>query len=311
MNDKESDYLGKVAAVLEVKGEERKARHLLDILEKVRYISRITTKTSDGRTRVTFVTSAHKPYEAPKETKVSKYPQRDGHLLILTESPTGIRVEIKEDLSVPNSRRNLEQTVTLIEALTGSKADYIREEGNMEAVINVKTPAELTNKGAETQLYRNLCASLIERLKEVEIERRADPAGLKNNVEFYTHLGLPKVERTQKLTKLAYFLRELYGLIEINSGVTREEIISDNKSRRIGRARHVMMYIVRTKFSWLSSNEIGTIFGPPDHPKHHVTILVTTKKFNPKKGINPERYREKDAETLYKDALMKYKNSDS
>jgi hypothetical protein len=187
----------------------------------------------------------------------------------------------------------------------------------MRAVISVRNPVKIPEGIFERQIYRNLCLSLIYKIAEVERGRRANVDGLADDIEYYLNFPFPRVSELQRHSELAYFTRELYGVVRINTrsekrpeGVTKKDINSVIKERDISKAGHIMMYIIYNRFN-LSLGMTGIILGTPEKPKDHATVLAL-KKFDPEKGrIAPEDYsrEEYDASDLYKDALAKYKRT--
>ena len=84
------------------------------------------------------------------------------------------------------------------------------------------------------------------------------------------------------LAEIAYFMRELCGVIEIETShnkknkVTKEDISSNKKERYICEERHIVAFVLRNRFSKenydgnsLSTPEIAKIIGSPEKPKNH------------------------------------------
>lgn len=278
------------------------------------------------------------PIEKEKKT-IKKYETDEGLKLILTETSDGeTTVKLEEDLEISDSENKLENLVKILRII--AKVDdvdkkYIpgpkSEENKLVAEITIKGLREFTKleeeRLKEIKLYRNLQKMLVQRKREMERKNQAFPQSTLDDIAYWTHLTVNNIlpyknilsikesnATKEKLLEIADSLRELYGLIQIKTKVTREQILSDKKLREIAKARHIMMYITKNKFPFLSSSNLGTIFGEIGKSKDHATILLATategdeKRFENSVGLRPGTYvKINDAERLYEDAEKKYK----
>ena len=282
---------------------------------------------------------------ASKEREARKnfeYETPDGMLLTLTQNKDGqLEARLEEGRITPDSRNQISYLQKIIEIFADvneKRTSFVPapENGGAEkkvvtlAITGVKPLTPIEQEAlAEKLLYYNMRRMLEQRTKEIEQEKRPFTQTTLDCIEFWTKLTIgdlcyrkrgyrasrgiytpqEKQAAEKKLLEVADFLRELYELIEIDTGVTKEDICSNKKPRKTARARHIMMYVTRKKFQFLSSTDVGLIFSEQGAtPKNHATVLITEKNdFDESIGLKPESYiKEKDTKRLYKDAREKY-----
>jgi len=259
-----------------------------------------------------------------QKTAQTSFETEDAMLLKLSEEKDGtITSKLEEDLELaPSGTSNLEKLVRIFGIMTSVediKTEYVfdkrGEEKRLTATLKLRGIKKFKSLEKallqEKLLYRKLQASLFQKMKKVERERRADPQSLQDEIVYFTNL-LDTYEEMKKLTKLTYFLKELYGVIQLK-GVTRQQILSSKKSRSIAKNRHTIMYILKNKFPWLSSTMIAKIMSEPGKKsKNHATVLSAFKLFKyaeNRVGIRPSQYEKvEDARELYEDAIKKYRS---
>jgi hypothetical protein len=264
----------------------------------------------------------------------------DGMKLIITDYGEGyFEAHLEADLEL-TARGTLENLISRIGLLTEIK-DIKRKtfpgkygQGEKKIEIDFIIDGLAKFKGLEEEriiqimLYKQLRESLKEKIVAIEKEKRYDTSNLRGEINFYTHLGFQELyKRILRLTDLSYFLKEIYGLIEVGTQVskkilsklynvdeektkaTRIQILSNKKTRPLAANRHALMYILRNRFKELSSTDIATILGRPESPKNHATVLLAQKEFERRPGISPRSYpkEEYSAEDLYNDAIKKHR----
>lgn len=247
----------------------------------------------------------------------------DGLKLILTETDDGeIQAILEEDLEIGLGQKGIDNLLRILRVFADVKiieAKLIDEadgEGKRKRVIELRISEarEITRLDKEElrriKLYINLFQTLRRRMAQVEEEKCFLPKDSLDDIEFYTHLGvgeeIEKIYKEQeRLLELAYFLRELYGIIQAKTGITRAQIISDKKLPKISKARRIVMFILRHKFDFLSLSAIAAITGEIGEPKDHATVILALKKFN-KKGLDLESYKTGTPPELYEDAARRF-----
>lgn len=229
----------------------------------------------------------------------------DGMRVILRETKDGIQVSLREDLDLYPSDSRIMNLVEIIRIIT--EVDSVeREHTEKELMVRLKINEVEKLEGLEAilakqiKLYKNLQKALEKTIDDFQ----KMPKTLADDIEFFTHLGIEK-KRIKRFSELAYFLRELYALIEIKTGISREQIISKTHRMKITRERAIVMYLLRKRFDFLTSPGIGKILGELGKPRNHATVLLALKKF--KKESDEEFYKkEDDISKLYKRARKGY-----
>ncbi len=243
-------------------------------------------------------------YYNPKTLKpdTQKYEVPKGMILkILNKGEGGVEMRLSEDLSGGKTSviRELINVLGIWTDFRELSDDYLRDcNGGIGSkkvlrINKIKPVTDLEEKLlAEIKLYQNMQKSLFKTMKKVERKIKLNPKELLDDIQFYTNLWDVDIEKLEKRTKLAYFLREIHGIMKAENNVTIEIVKSNLKSMEIAANRRALMFLCRNKFPWLSSSNIARVFskyGEP--PKNHVTVLVACKKFNTEvSGIEIENY---------------------
>src|SRR4030043_1469093 len=207
----------------------------------------------------------------------------DGNLLVLTETPNGVDVEITENLK-PDSRTNLKNLVTLVKHLTGNSSD-VREEysetNGLKVTMHVPNIDEKICKQSIEQIHRNISVGLIKKMEDIEKQRRADVNRLVYDIKHYKNmpLDLGYLDKLKEEEIRSNFTRELLDIISTKirtkkfpKGVPIYEILGNKWSGGISVAREIGMYVIRKALK-LSTPEIGKIFGYVGQPKNHTTVV--------------------------------------
>jgi len=271
--------------------------------------------------------------EPETETKKQEYQTDDGMKLVLTEDKDGqITGILEEDLELSHNRSNLENLLkileifTTIESIDRKYTSGPNGGGEKTLVTELKLNKKKKFEGLEKErlqqiiLYKNLQKTLNKRMKVVEEERLAFPRSALDYIEYWTHLSADEICYTRntpfpslkkkyevraRLLDIADFVREFYGIIQIKTGITRKRILSDAKDTKTARERAIMMYLLRKEFDFLSFPNIGKIMGEIGKPKHHATVIVNLKKFNPEE-LDQEFYKKASTLELYKKTKRNY-----
>lgn len=309
---------------------ESHGKYLDALKQKSKKTTKDTYKSPDGM-KLTLIGNRDGSIEGHLEENLGLPDGRDklenliGRIRILSTIESIKRKVISGKKGEGEERLEVELTISNIEKFKGLEAE------RLEQII----------------LYRNMQNMLQQRMNEIDKQREPFTQGTLDYIEHWTHLTIGKIchrsnvntlepgfytieqrnKARKKLLKIADCLRELYGLIEIKTKaehekdsrkniVTREDILSDKKPHSTAKQRHIMMYIIKNKFSYLSSTAIGIIFGRIGKRKNHATVLLATatednenrkKQFVENVGLRPKSYKKTDnIERLYSDASEKY-----
>jgi len=254
------------------------------------------------------------------ESSVEEYDIPGGMTLGISYENSIAEISLKENLeregeNILGGLMNLLRTWT--DARELSSNHLTKPDGEIigtEVIMQVKELRHVTDSEekllAQIKLYQNMQKSLSELIKEMEKNRKLDPQKFLDEIQFYTNFGEVDLKKLEKQTKLACFLREVYGIIETENNVTVDMVKSNLKSRAIAANRHALMFLCRNKFPWVSSSDLGRVFsryGAP--PKNHATVLMACKRFNIRtKGIKVKDYpnEEYSAKDLLYDAEKRH-----
>lgn len=185
-------------------------------------------------------------------------------------------------------------------------------------IKNIRKPENLeTVLMQKLKLVEATQQTLVNRLKHID-KTSYFPPEILDDIEFYTHLThIPrdgkafhltvedKIHQSINLTPLAFFLRDLYGVVQVESGVTRQQIYSNKKTALICEERTKVAFILRNKFPYLSTTNIGIIIGEIGKPKNHATVILALRKFD-MTDFDKEIYYSGDPFSLYADATIRY-----
>jgi hypothetical protein len=335
-SDGSEDYLNEFIKRLSVLGnienleiEEICGRSSVDIL--------IRDKTAFDYIKAYEARERAKEIES-KEDSLETFVTSDELELRLIQKGGELRVELNEGLASERDKKIIDS----LEDCIGSLMDVDKKEviegftfsGDEKKIIkmNIKGFRRLSGlellRTRKSQFYDKMECVFEKRIEEINneerpITKRAITSSMLDDIEYWTHLSLLDIKRgdreagscgleyayklQRKLLETADFMRELYGLVELNSGITRRDICSDGKSENLAKQRHIMMYIARYRFSFLGSVSLGIMFGNIGKPKNHATVLLAEKSFDEKAGrIRVKDYQKYGAKKLYADAITKY-----
>lgn len=243
------------------------------------------------------------PLEIKTETE-------DGLTLSVTENENGgYSIYLQENLKANDPQRcdKLEYLINSINAITPIKKredKYLpQEKGGAIRLVTLKVselekPTNAKERlNQEIQLYRNL-----------QKVQNSSPKSSHNNIEFYTHLENDHIYRkARKFLELANGLRELYGLIEINSRITRSEIISSKRPVEICEQRRIAMFVLKHKYG-LSYPDIGKVLGGKGSPKNHAGIISNLNETHfDMANFDQKKYASLDIPEAYQEAKIRQK----
>lgn len=292
----------------------------LKTLRRLRVISNTKRIRNNNELIISLDVTREKRKQIQEKSTIDEYETPDGMLLTLTQNRGGYEIDLKEDLNIGGTGQNFKNLVKRLKIAVGDieviSADHVLGKGGEEtglvAKLRLNEIKELSSREEELlmiqQLYQNLVETLQQRIKDAKDSRNPIPKNLIDDIEHFTHLEFDNLyKQIKSLTPTTYFLRELYGVVQARTNVTISQIQSAEKSKPIAENRHAMMYIARHRFPFLSSNELGIVFGTPTTPKNHATILTAQDLFDGSVGIKPQKYTDKRlvAGTLYNDAVEK------
>jgi len=297
---------------------------VLEILRSVNYLEQnINEKKQKVKAEIKKERKQYDPITLFRKEpeKVDAYKCMGGMILQLSynKKTNLIQAKLREDLS-REGESYFEQFLGLLQTWTVLKELEIKplvrkgEEVGSRAVFGITELKKLTSLEGkllgEITLYQNMQKSLSELVKGIEKNRKLNPQRFLDEIQFYTNFGGLDLKKLEKQTKLAYFLREAYGIVEAENNVTIDMVKSNLKSRAIAANRHALMFLCRNKFSWLSSSTIGIVFSNYGaRPKNHATVLMACKLFNTRvKGIKVKDYPNEgySAKDLLYDAENRY-----
>ena len=254
------------------------------------------------------------PTNHPPSQSIEKIKTADGLLLTIAPLENGdYSIYLEENLKTRSPKEknkgleNLVNAIGFITTIKNRKEKYLPQKGSGAIKLVTLRVSELKENLPqeekllqEIQLYRNLQKRLGERIKKVGDIFSSDSL---EDIEFYTHLETTSIyKKVIKLSNLAYGMRELYGLIKVNSEIKRSEIISSNKTRKVSEQRRIAMFILKHKYD-LSYPDIGKVLGEKGNPKNHATaILSLREKYFNMKNFNQEKYASLDIPEAYQEA---------
>jgi len=318
------------------KADKAEMQRVLRLLGSIRPLGDIETLHDNGELVIGTSISERPAKEliAPEEPIVTEHKTKGGMRLTLTTKPDGrIYASLEEDLELPKSRDKLRHLTDLIKTLTtvtNSGESTAPGRGSEKQVIEMLISDVHEFKGPnatllrEIMLYQYLQDSLERAIREVGKQTTTNPDEVADAIQYYTNLAAPQVEKQLLLTDLAYFMRELYGVIQAETNVTMDHIRSKLKSRSISENRHAAMHVVWHRFhdpedskkgcKGLSSSDIGRVFGPYGGKKNHATVLLAVNRksdepcpYDASVGLPLKAYRDKrrNARSLYLDTVEK------
>jgi hypothetical protein len=222
-------------------------------------------------------------------------------------------------------RRSIERTIKALSktGIVSERKNHLEEDGKFAgiymATFNYQPDPvneDESSKGIEQRLEKQE-----EKIGSLEAQVRfstnlilfllsEDPKLLKKPevADYLKKEGMPPTELFLKASdyrKRNVFTRELYRVIEEDTGITREQIDSNDKKREITASRRIMMYLLRREFNKdnesVSLQEIGRYVGG----KNHATVLQACKKFQ-KNGKDFPFELTGDIKTDYENAKALY-----
>ena len=315
------------------KAGREEAQMFLKTLAQLRYCDGHKIEKNNGELTITLNASRTKRNGSP-QIKRHAFENTDGTLLVLSSNENGAYdASLEENLGQAPSEKGLVFLIRKLQSIAGVdnfNAHYSRDPDGKEklfanfSLCNIQEPIDLEDQMVkEIQLYRNLQAEFNQRLNNMRKPPSKDTldyiyqwTNLTPRLRYKNKLSMSEKEsdEVKKLVKVADFVREFYGIIEIRSGVNKRQIQSSTKKPKIARERHIAMYATSKKFPFLTLVEIGKIFGTFEKPKNHATVILTKKLFDESVGLKPKSYRYGTGTTtystqkLYADAEIKYES---
>ncbi len=277
----------------------------LEILEKLRHVKYlgglINDETQIVETELTREKTNYNPYSKTDDW-IEKYKAEGGLILQILNKKGVIKVNLKEDLE-RGGENILGGLTKLLKIWTDAEElsfESLRKPNGeiigAEIVMQIKKLNHVTNLEKtllkQITLYQNMKESLFKTMKEIKKQRKLNPKRLLDDIEFYTNFSSDNLKELERMTKLTYFLRDVYSIMETENNVTIDMVKSNLKSRKIAANRHALMFLCRNKFPWLSSSNIGIVFSNYGaRPKNHATVLMACKLFNTRvKGVEVKDY---------------------
>lgn len=295
--------------------------YFLKILEQLREVKYLDKKVDDrAQTIKAEILRKQRPYkpEITGKPLIDTYEIPGGMILeVLDDEEGGLSVRLRENLG-KKGKSNLEKLINILrtwthiksvdmEDITGRDGGKIGSKAILE-IIGLKQSTSLEKiLLKQIKLYENTQKSLFKMMADVEKQRRLDPKELLDEIQFYTNLEGVNFNELKERIELAYFLREIYGLVEAETGVTMDEIRSNRKPRKVAENRHALMYLCHYRFPYVSSTTWGKVFSKyGEKAKNHATVLLALDMFK-SVGIAPEKYPDKRyvTRTLYHDVQEK------
>lgn len=136
-----------------------------------------------------------------------------------------------------------------------------------------------------------MCDEYREILKQLELAR---------SVENH-HLGNLFENDYQLRSEIHSYMGEVYDFTKSEYGVSKKDLCSDLKPKKIVKIRTAIFYLLQTKFPKLGSVEIGRIL-----KKNHATVLTSVKRIEDSStGIDPD-----NLEKSFKSIIRRYKSAE-
>ncbi len=231
----------------------------------------------------------------PRETN------QNGELKILLEEQYEVNSGIK------SKGENLITILKDLGRIRNVKRSYVDKAGgrgdlSITCLLELKElPSIMEIFLAEIKLYRDLQDRLISVI--AKLEKKHSTKDLFEDVNFFTNYQKENIsiEQLKKMTNAAYFLKEIFGLIEINEGITREDIISSKKSKKIIKTKAIIAYLLRYKFG-LNFSIIASALGQKES-----NIKLLFVRFKKEKNISFYQ-KENDPWALYSHVTKQHLN---
>lgn len=227
---------------------------ILKQLREVKYLhEEVDDRTQTIKAEILRKQRRYEP-EITGKPLIETYETPGEMLLQISDDGRGVLgVKLRENLET-GGQSKVEKLINILKTWANVENINIKEikgkggeKIGSDTILEIKGIKKLTSLEdallKQIKLYENTQKSLFEIMNEVKKKIKLNPKELVDEIQFYTNLEGVDLDRLKERTKIAYSLRELYGIIETENNVTMDQIQSNEKTRPIAENRHALMYL--------------------------------------------------------------------